>query len=441
MAPPGIRRRTGRTPVGTASHDRLVRALADARDLPDGPAAEAELQRLLALADAADDRRLGFEIRCALMESHRQQDQWWRIPEQLGWCLAELDHAPTGHAPIAPPDAPGPDRTVGTGSVGHPLTTGRRYDPQQDVELLTRLHRLAVVAFCRTPRVGLPQTRSLLDDLDRRAWARGQTSSAVTELRCRIADHLGDEPAARLWLSTWQTSPDGPCPGCAATRQAELLAGWGDWAAAVTSGESAATTPSTCTDQPEAALTVLLLPYLHLGRPVDAGLAHVAAYRRHRRERAALPYLATHLRFCALGGHPERGLGILVRHLRRLHQPTDEFAAMELAAAGALVCRTAAEAGLGDRTVERPAFGRHPATTGTVTTLGADLRRLAEDLAGQFDARNGTGHQSGRMASWLAAEPVGEPAPLPPDSVTLSLVPTDGGGLELVPIDDDPHQA
>jgi hypothetical protein len=50
-----------------------------------------------------------------------------------------------------------------------------------------------------------------------------------------------------------------------------------------------------------------------------------------------------------------------------------------------------------------------------VATLGAALLGLANGLAGSFDARNGTGHQSGRIASWLAERPLAAPAPLPPD--------------------------
>jgi hypothetical protein len=38
---------------------------------------------------------------------------------------------------------------------------------------------------------------------------------------------------------------------------------------------------------------------------------------------------------------------------------------------------------------------------------------LAVALAGSFDARNGTGHQSGRIAGWLAQRPTGPPIPLP----------------------------
>lgn len=88
---------------------------------------------------------------------------------------------------------------------------------------------------------------------------------------------------------------------------------------------------------------------------------------------------------------------------------------MEFAAAGALVCGLAADAGLGGRTMPRPAYGERTTTELDVATLGALLLGVANELAGSFDARNGTGHHSGRMAAWLAERPLAAPVPLPTD--------------------------
>ncbi|MBM0278261.1 type III secretion system chaperone family protein, partial [Micromonospora tarensis] len=150
--------------------------------------------------------------------------------------------------------------------------------------------------------------------------------------------------------------------------------------------------------------------------PERAAAAHVRAYRRHRHERAAFPYLAAHLRFCALGGHLDRGLSILAEQLPRLDRPTDDLAAMEFAAAGALVCGLATEAGQGGRPMPRPAHGERPAAELDVNTLGALLVGVAGELAGSFDARNGTGHHSGRMAAWLAERPLAAPVQLSTDA-------------------------
>ncbi|MEU7585059.1 YbjN domain-containing protein [Micromonospora sp. NPDC049230] len=365
----------------------LVSALADARDLPDGPARLLALERLAERADASGDLRSALDARFALIEAYLLHGERWRLVEPVRRCRAAADYRPE-------------------------LLT------EDEAALLLRLQRYAVEALLGTPRVGLDQTRSLLDDLAHRIGADGPEAATVAELRCRIADHLGDEPTARHWYQRWAGAvggPSGGCPGCAPARRAELLAGWGEWRAALTELRAPTDDAVGCTDQPERALVAGLLPELRVGEAERAAVAHVRAYRRHRHERAAFPHLAAHVRFCALGGHLERGLSILAEQLPRLDRPTDDLAAMEFAAAGALVCAVAVEAGLGLRTVPRPAYGGRPATDLDVATLGALLLAMVNELAGSFDARNGTGHHSGRMASWLAERPLAAPVPLPAD--------------------------
>ncbi|MEH0935135.1 YbjN domain-containing protein [Micromonospora sp. CPCC 205543] len=364
----------------------MVAALADARDLPDGEPRFAELERIAARADAVGDARSALDARFALVEAYLSHGERWRVAEPVRRCLATADRHP-GLLDARPGDA----------------------------ERLRRHQRYAVEAAVGTPRVGLDQARALLDDLADRA---GGEAGVVAQLRCRLADHLGDEPAARRWYDHWSATDPDPvagCPGCLPARRAELLAGWGDDAAALAALRPVLEGVLDCTDQPERAMAAGLLPWLRTGRAERAGSAHLRAYRRHRRERAAFPYLAAHLRFCALAGHPERGLAILAEQLPRLDHPYDDLSAMEFAAAGALVCLLAAEAGLGGRRVPRPAHGARPAAEPDVETLGTDLLALATRLAGSFDARNGTGHQSGRIASWLAERPLATAVPLPDD--------------------------
>ncbi|MET8528056.1 YbjN domain-containing protein [Micromonospora sp. NPDC005172] len=375
----------------------LSNALADARDLPDGPDRLLVLERLAERADAAGDLRSALDARFALIEAYLLHGERWRLVEPVRRCRAAADYRPE-------------------------LLT------DEEGQLLLRLQRYAVEALLGTPRVGLDQTRSLLDDLAHRVGADGPDAPTVAELRCRVADHLGDEPTARHWYQRWAGTTGGPsggCPGCAPARRAELLAGWGEWRAALAELAEAADDAANCTDQPERALVAGLLPELRLGEPERAAAAHVRAYRRHRHERGAFPYLAAHLRFCALGGHLDRGLAILAEQLPRLDQPTDDLAAMEFAAAGALVCALAVEAGLGVRRVPRPAYGGRPATDLDVATLGALLLAIANELAGSFDARNGSGHHLGRVAAWLAERPTAAPVPLPTDDEPTDDEPTD----------------
>ncbi|MEH1168660.1 YbjN domain-containing protein [Micromonospora sp. CPCC 205539] len=365
----------------------LVAALDDARDLPDGAPRVAALERIADRADSSGDARSAVDARFALIEAYLLHGERWRLVEPVRRCRAAATQRPDLLS-----DA--------------------------EAELLLRYQRYAVEALLGTPRIGLDQTRSLLDDLTHRLGADGPAPATVAELHCRIADHLGDEPTARHWYAQWTDVEPGAaegCPGCASARRAELLSGWGEWRSALTALTDGPRGAFDCTEQPERTLVAALLPWLRSGEPEQAAAAHVRAYRRHRRERAAFGHLATHLRYCALSGHLARGLAILAEQLPRLDQPADDLGAMEFAAAGALVCALAVEAGLGDRTVHRPGYEQRPAADLDVEALGAALLGVAAELAGSFDARNGTGHQSGRIASWLAERPWAAPVPLPPD--------------------------
>ncbi|MBM0233634.1 hypothetical protein JNW91_18285 [Micromonospora sp. STR1_7] len=182
----------------------LVSALADARDLPDGPDRLLALERLAERADAAGDLRSALDARFALIEAYLLHGERWRLVEPVRRCRAAADYRPE-------------------------LLT------DDEAPLLLRLQRYAVEALLGTPRVGLDQTRSLLDDLAHRVGADGPDAPTVAELRCRIADHLGDEPTARHWYQRWAGTdggrrghaPAAPRPPRGAARRLGRVAGRG----------------------------------------------------------------------------------------------------------------------------------------------------------------------------------------------------------------------
>ncbi|GHJ47326.1 hypothetical protein Cs7R123_46680 [Catellatospora sp. TT07R-123] len=359
-------------------------ALDEAEGMPPGDSKIAELERITAHADAAGDVRLGYDARIELIETFNHHTERWRMLPPFGWCLAAFDRDPS------------------------------MFD-DWDGEQLRWFHKWAVATLRTTPRVGLAQTVAALDDMERRFRAGGHSMQTIYNLRCRIADHLGDEAEARRWLDRWRTAErdeNSDCAGCDPSRQADLLAGWGEWEQALQTVEPVLSGMVGCAEQPEKALVVAQMAYLRLGRYEEAGRAHVRSYRRHRHERDAFPFLVEHIRFCSLSGNADRGVDILAEHLSWLDRPYDESSAMEFAAAGALACRLAGDAG---RVVHRPSFGDRAEADLTVVQLGADLAAQARDLAERFDARNGTGHQSRRVAVLLAEAPVADGIELPPD--------------------------
>ncbi len=378
-------------------------ALADARDLPPGPAKVAELDAVVAAADRAGDLRLGFEARLDLIDACLDAAEPARVLGLFAWCRAAADREPLLFS-------------------------------DTELALLRYYHLWAVGTFRASPGVGRAEAEALLDDLERRFREDQRPLFAVHRMRAEMADHLGDLPAARQWLalcgpelpdaewfSEGQPGDAGFCPSCYPADRAFLYSAWGDWQAAVDAAEPVLRVGAACPEQPERALAALMIPYLHLGRLDEAASAHLRAYRRHRLDRASFPLLADHLRFCALAGLAGRGVDLLTTHLGDLDDPYDELSAMRFAAAGTLVCRRATAEGLGDRRVHRPPHGDRPAADLSVRELGTVLAAVAATLAARFDARNGTDHQSRLVGDWLAALPV-----------------AGGGAIRLDDLDDTP---
>jgi hypothetical protein len=369
-----------------STKEELEAAFAEARTMPHGDGQMAELERIIAHADALGEVRLGFDVRFELIRATHYHTERWRMLPAFSWCLAAFDREPS------------------------------LFD-EDDAEMLRWYHKWAIGTLVSTPRVGLAQAMAALDDMERRYREGGHSMHAIYNMRARTADHVGDEAAARRYLELWRTAErdeNSDCSGCDPCRQAGLYAGWGEWQRAVDTLEPVVTGVLGCQEQPERGLASALVPYVRVGRYDEAAKAHVRAYRRHRHERDGFPYLPEHLRFCALTGNLERGLDIVAEHLGWLDRPFDDMSAMEFSTAGALLCRLATEAGI-HRTIARPEHGDRQAAELTVARLGDDLTAQARDLAARFDARNGTTRQSQRVETWLAVTPVVSGVELPPD--------------------------
>ncbi|WP_203706363.1 hypothetical protein, partial [Asanoa iriomotensis] len=213
------------------------------------------------------------------------------------------------------------------------------------------------------------------------------------------ARHVGDLDAAERWFDRWNTAPRddlSDCVGCDPTGKALWLAASGRDEEAIALAEPVLAGRLSCTEQPQAIYTTLLLPYLRTGRADAARDAHRRSYRLHRTHLADLGDIAQHVTFCALTGNDVLGLEIVERHLDWLDRSPTPFATMTFAASAALVLgRLAGRPGL--TVAGRP-----------VGAVAEELTARALDLAARFDARNGTDHQSRLVRETLTAAPIGD---------------------------------
>ncbi|MEU1588517.1 hypothetical protein [Micromonospora sp. NPDC005710] len=361
------------------SDEDLWRVLRGIADMPYGAGQIAALEQLLRRVDAADDRHLAFVTRMQATTGYIYGGEPAKSFVTFSWCLSEFDRDP------------------------------QPYHQRHLHQLLWHFKYMAS-GLLKFPEVPLDRTYAVLDDMERRYRAGGHSLQAVHKHRFRVAEHVGDVEAAAHWYRLWQTTPRdelSDCAGCDPTSQVGYLADTGRDAEAVALAEPVLAGRLTCTEQPQAILTALLLPYLRTGRAEEARDAHREAYRRLRGNLADLWDIGDHIEFCTLTGNEARAVELVERHLDWLDRPPSPAAAMHFAAAAAAALRQA-----GASTVYRRAAEGRPAAEVSAVSLADELAETATELASRFDARNGTGHQSEWIARRLAVQANGEHVPL-----------------------------
>ncbi|MGC4852215.1 hypothetical protein ACLQ24_02185 [Micromonospora sp. DT4] len=361
------------------SDEDLWRVLRGIADMPHGAGQIAALEQLLRRVDAADDRHLAFVTRMQATTGYVYGGEPAKSFVTFSWCLSEFDRDPQPYH-------------------------------QRHLHQLLWHFKYMVSGLLKFPEVPLDRTYAVLDDMERRYRAGGHSLQTVYKHRFRVADHVGDAEAAAHWYRLWQTTPRddlSDCAGCDPTSQVGYLADTGRDAEAVALAEPVLAGRLTCTEQPQAILTALLLPYLRTGRGESARDAHREAYRKLRGSLADLWDIGDHIEFCTLTGNEARAVELVERHLDWLDRPPSPAAAMHFAATAAAALLRA-----GAATVYRRAAEGRPAAEVSVPALAEELAGTATELAARFDARNGTTHQSEWMARRLAVRPGGEHLPL-----------------------------
>ena len=155
-----------------------------------------------------------------------------------------------------------------------------------------------------------------------------------------------------------------------------------------------------CGEEPEHALSRVLVPYLRAGRLDEAKSAHLRSYRLAKDNPDNLRIVANNIVFSALTGNEARALAQVERHIAWLaHDGLNVDAHFAALAAFAFALDRVTAAGHGDapvRGADSPSliafFGEHDGAWGAAE-LGAAAWGAAERIGSQFDRRDGTeGH-------------------------------------------------
>ncbi|TDB78981.1 hypothetical protein E1264_36210 [Actinomadura sp. KC216] len=363
------------------STDDVYALMARSQELPYGEARTVLVEDALRRAEAAGDEVLAFHVRVRLTDAYRYGGEPVKAFATFSRSLADHDRDPG------------------------------RFDETHG--LLWQIKAI-VSSLTLFPEIPLDRAYSVLDDMERRYKAGGHSLQAVYHYRNVVARHVGDGSADE-WYAKWRAAERdelSDCEGCDPTGMARHLVQAGRHEEAFEIAAPVLDATLRCNEQPQSIQTAMLPVYLRTGRTEQAADAHRRAYRVHRTRLADMGDVAEHLEFCAVTGNEARGLEILQRHLGWLDRAPSTHAEMSFCAAAALVLGRVAAAGHGEATVRRPAADGRPAADVPLAELRAELAERATELAGRFDARNGTSCQGDQIRAVLEAEPVAEFVPL-----------------------------
>jgi hypothetical protein len=352
--------------------DSLDALVADAWALPWSVAKSAKLEQALRRADPMEDNRdLCFQLRLELVTSYTQSGERVKAMAPFVRLLHDFDSS---------------------ADFAH-----------HEYEFLWSF-KFVVDTMYKTPEVSLDQTASVLEDMERRWRLAGLSPHPVLQRKWGMAHHLGQRDRAEELFRAWSASPRDhmcDCEGCDPTDKLLHLVETGRHEDAVRLTQRVLGRGRLrCDEQPQQLQTKALPAYVAVGRLEEAAAMHRQAYRKHRQSPADLEEVGNHIQFLALSGNESRALELVQAHLAWLDAPESPYGEMGFSACAARAIELATERqGPGPGTLRRR-DARVPAAE-----VAALLRERSLAIAAQFDARNGTTHQSDRVHRMLFAEP------------------------------------
>lgn len=260
--------------------------------------------------------------------------------------------------------------------------------------------------------VPLTRIETALDDVERRLRAGDRDLRALYAVRRRLAHFAADRSAEEYAYERW-LAVGGPRPGSVddIEAQVERLVLRGDRAALAAAYDLVASVLNGAVPVDGSAVPLaclMLLPIARTGR-------HQLAADLHRYVRVAMArgehryeHLALRMEFCALTGNAEAAFDLLalLDGFETFERPVGRlwFATAVTVLTGAFI-----RAGQAETPID---LGDGAGTP--IWQLHDRMRDVALDLAGRFDARNGSTACGDRVRARLNAEPVADFLPLRP---------------------------
>ncbi|WP_407561432.1 tetratricopeptide repeat protein [Streptomyces sp. 184] len=286
---------------------------------------------------------------------------------------------------------------------------------EEDTHRLFWMFKWVSSGMTDQPHIPLAAMEKWLAEMERRYRLAGHSERAVRQAEYYIAEHVGDDARAARAYAAWRAAErdtTSDCRACELRGQGSWEAGHGDDAAALELWRPVLDGVHTCAHEPHATLAESLLPLLRLGRVDEARANHLRGHRMVRRMESMRFAFARHVEFCALTGNEARGLELLAERPAYLADRGEPSSLMAYLAVTTLLTRRLAALGLGAERVVGPPGAGSADREWTVAELGAYAEREALELAGRFDARNGTAAVSDGVRERMGRAPLAQRLPL-----------------------------
>lgn len=355
---------------------------------PWGPAEQALTAEAVALAQELGDEQLEYQARMRQTASANMGGQTDVMLNSFAWCLAHHDADPQ-RFPL----------DIDNGAA----------------DLMWQFKWMAATLRA-SPAFSSEQIAGVLDDMEEHYRRAGIGLSGVLTARFEDAwasGRLDEAEQLRARLETTPRDDYSHCDACGRSQAAGFFAVTDRDERAIGLVEEMLDGGFSCGEEPEHALSRVLLPYLRSGRLDDARAAHLRSYRLAKDNPDNLGIIANNIVFAAVTGNEARALSLVERHLPWLaHDPLNVDGHFAVLSAIALALDRVAAVGHGDAAVRgadapalEPFFG---ATDGewTASDLASAAFTAAERIGAQFDARDGSDWHARRLAGMrtLAAQ-------------------------------------
>jgi tetratricopeptide (TPR) repeat protein len=337
---------------------------------PWGPAEQALVAEAVALSLELGDEQLEYQARMRQTASANMNGATDVMLNSFAWCLAHHDADPQRF----PAD-------LGYGGA----------------DLMWQFKWMAS-ALRSSPAFSGEQISAVLDDMEAHYRTAGLGLSGVLTARFEDAWDAGrmdDAEELRVRLEATPRDEHSHCDACGRSQFAGFFADTERDADAIRLVEEMIEGGFSCGEEPEHALSRVLLPYLRAGRFDEAKSAHLRSYRLAKDNPDNLRIVANNIVFAAVTGNEARALALVERHLPWLaHDGLNVDAHFAALAAFGLALDRVAAAGHGSTPVRGadaaalvPLFGEHEGTW-SAADLATAAWAAAERIGAAFDERD-----------------------------------------------------